>query len=100
MKINLPCESLRRNLTPSVRFTQQCLIDRIVELQKRKNEQSVAGEHSSCRLASDIVFSSCPLNGVVNTETARAQRVDRVALFIFAVARRRVSLVAGCLPVA
>ena len=40
------------------------------------------------------------VNAVVNTDTARDQRVDRVTLLIFAVARRRVSLVAGCLPVA
>ena len=40
------------------------------------------------------------VNAVVNTETARAQRVDRVALFIFAVARRRVSLVVDCFSVA
>ena len=37
---------------------------------------------------------------IVNTDTARDQRVDRVALFIFAVARRRVSLVVDCFSVA
>ena len=40
------------------------------------------------------------VNAAVNTETARDQCVDRVALFILAVARRRVSLVVDCLPLA
>ena len=65
----------------------------------KKSEQADAPERS--RGVFDMVsrlFASG--DHVVNTETARAQRVDRVALFIFAVARRRVSLVAGCLPVA
>ncbi len=39
---------------------------------KRKCEQAVPGEHSACRLASDIVFSSCPLNGVVMPESNQA----------------------------
>ena len=40
------------------------------------------------------------VNAVVNTDTARDQCVDRVALFIFAVARRPVSLVVDCVPLA
>ena len=40
------------------------------------------------------------VNAVVNTDTARDQRVDRVALFIFAVVRRRVCLLVDCLPLA
>ena len=46
------------------------------------------------------VFRSRPLIAGVNTDTARDQCVDRVALFIFAVARRPVSLVVDCVPLA
>ena len=40
------------------------------------------------------------VNAVVNTDTARAQRVDRIALVIAAYARRFAGLVVDCLPLA
>ena len=67
---------------------------------EKVSEQGGQPERRLARFLSSSRFGRRPVTLVVNTDPARDQRVDRVALFIFAVARRRVSLVVDCFPVA
>ena len=52
------------------------------------------------RVLTSILFTRHPLMAVVNTELARDQGDDSVALFVLAYSWRHVVLVVECLPVA
>jgi len=63
-------------------------------------EQAVAHGAAGRAVLKWKVVRRGPVNGVVNTDTARDQRVDPVALLNIAVPWRRAALVVDCVPCA